>query len=97
MQDQNWSGFRGIAVEDAVIATSMGPISDRTKEHLIASDLAVVRFRKRLLDSVNRMERGEDPVGVGANVGLISSIDAPVPASGHWRTLIPTHNVDVAA
>jgi phthalate 4,5-dioxygenase oxygenase subunit len=97
MEDQNWSGFRGIAVEDAVIATSMGPISDRTKEHLIASDLAVVRFRKRLLDSVHRMERGEDPVGVGANLGLISSIDAPVPASGHWRTLIPTHNVDAAA
>jgi phthalate 4,5-dioxygenase len=95
--DNNWSGFRGIAVEDAIISTSMGPISDRTKEHLIASDLAVVRFRKRLLDSVARMERGEEPVGVTADLGLISAIDAPVPQSGHWRTLIPSHRTDVAA
>jgi phthalate 4,5-dioxygenase oxygenase subunit len=97
MMDDNWSGFRGIAVEDAVIATSMGPISDRTKEHLIGSDLAIVRFRKRLLESVDRMEQGGDPVGVQADLSLISAIDAPVPPSGHWRTLIPSHRVDVAA
>jgi phthalate 4,5-dioxygenase oxygenase subunit len=95
--DDNWSGFRGIAVEDAIISTSMGPISDRTKEHLIASDLAVVRFRKRLLDSVERMERGEDPVGVTADLSQISAIDAPVPQSGHWRSLIPSHRIDAAA
>ncbi len=91
--DRNWSGLRGIAFEDAVIATSMGPIQDRTKEHLIASDLAVARFRRRLLDSIARMERDEDPVGVGADASLIASVDAPVPAIGHWRTLIPSHKV----
>jgi phthalate 4,5-dioxygenase len=84
-------------VEDAIISTSMGPISDRTREHLIASDLAVVRFRKRLLDSVARIERGEDPVGVAADLSLISAIDAPVPPSGHWRSLIPSHRTDAAA
>ena len=93
LMDRNWSGFRGIALEDAVIATSMRPITDRTKEHLIASDLAVARFRRRLLESVARMDRGEDPVGAQADVSLISSIDAPVPASGHWRRLIPSHRV----
>jgi len=91
--DRNWSGFRGIACEDAVIATSMGPIQDRTKEHLIASDLAVVRLRRRLMDSVARMERGEDPIGVEVDFGAIASIDAPMPARGHWRTLIPSHEV----
>jgi phthalate 4,5-dioxygenase oxygenase subunit len=93
MMDRNWSGFRGIAAEDAVIATSMRPIQDRTKEHLIASDLGVVRFRRRLLESVAQMERGADPIGVAADVGAISSIDAPVPARGHWRTLLPRHLV----
>ena len=95
--DHNWSGFRGIATEDMVISTSMGPIQDRTKEHLIASDLAVARFRRRVLDSVERMERGEDPVGTHVDVSLISAIDAPTPKSGHWRALIPTHRVDEAA
>src|SRR5262249_31670829 len=60
--DENWSGFRGISTEDTIIAISMGPICDRSREHLIASDLAVVRFRSRLLDSLKRMDSGEDPI-----------------------------------
>jgi phthalate 4,5-dioxygenase len=95
--DRNWTGFRGIATEDAFIATSMGPISDRTREHLIASDLAVIRMRRRLLESVDRMEQGRDPVGVGVDAGRISAIDAPVPAGDHWRILIPSHRIDAAA
>jgi phthalate 4,5-dioxygenase oxygenase subunit len=91
--DRNWSGFRGIALEDAVIGTSMGPIQDRTKEHLIASDLAVVRFRRRLMDSLARMARGGDPIGVEVDAALISSIDAPAPAGQHWRSLIPSHRI----
>ncbi len=91
--DRNWSGFRGIALEDAVIGTAMKPIQDRTKEHLIASDIAVVRFRRRLMESLDRMDQGEDPVGVDVDVGLISSIDAPAPGNAHWRTLIPSHRV----
>jgi len=94
--DRNWTGFHGIALEDAIISTSMGPIYDRSKEHLVASDIAVVRFRRRVLDSVERLERGEDPVGVSVDASLISSIDAPAPAQGHWRTLIPTHRVATA-
>ena len=89
----NFSGYRGIAVEDAAIATSQHPIYDRSLEHLIYSDLAVVRFRRRLLDSVDRMERGEDPVGVHADIGLVTAIDAPRPDGAHWRTLIPGHRV----
>ena len=93
IMDRSWSGLNGIAFEDAVIATSMGPIQDRTKEHLIASDVAVARLRRRLLESVARIERGEDPVGAGVDASLISSIDAPVPESGHWRALLPSHRV----
>lgn len=97
IMDHNWSGFRGIAVEDAVIATSMGPISDRTRENLISSDLAVARFRKRLTDSIDRIERGLEPVGIGFDVGLISAIDAAAPNDQHWRTLVPNHCASIAA
>jgi phthalate 4,5-dioxygenase oxygenase subunit len=90
--DENWTGFRGIAVEDAVINASMGPIYDRSTEHLIASDIAVVSFRRRLFDSVDRMEAGGDPVGSALDMSLVSSIDAPAP-DGHWRDLIPSHRV----
>ena len=91
--DRSWSGLNGIAFEDAVIATSMGPIQDRTREHLIASDVAVARLRRRLLDSMARVDRGEPPIGAGIDVHVISSIDSEVPAAGHWRTLLPNHRV----
>lgn len=91
--DENWSGFRGISTEDTIIAISMGPITDRSREHLIASDLAVARFRRRLIDSLRRMDNGEEPVGVGIDVGKIAAMDAPAPAGSHWRTLVPSHRV----
>lgn len=97
LMDENWSGFRGIAVEDAVISTSMGPIYDRTKEHLISSDIAVIRFRKRVLDSADAIERGGDPVGANVDYSIIAAVDQPVPAKEHWRTLASTHKVNVAA
>ncbi len=89
----NFSGLRGIATEDAAIATSQRPIYDRSQENLIYADLAVVRFRRRLLDAVDAMERGEAPVGTQADHALIRAIDAPRPSNAHWRTLIPTHKV----
>jgi len=91
--DRSWSGFRGIALEDAVIVTSMGPIYDRSLEHLVAADVAVVRFRRRLFDSADRVERGEAPIGVEIDHRSVTAIDAPMPAAGHWRTLVPTHVV----
>jgi phthalate 4,5-dioxygenase oxygenase subunit len=39
------TGLGGIGDEDASVQESMGPIYDRTKEHLGTSDVAVIRFR----------------------------------------------------
>jgi phthalate 4,5-dioxygenase oxygenase subunit len=91
--DVSWSGFRGIALEDAVIVTSMGPIYDRSLEHLVAADVAVVHFRRRLFEQADRVERGEPPIGVAVDHRAVTAIDAPMPAAGHWRTLVPTHVV----
>jgi hypothetical protein len=42
----------------------MGPIVDRTKEHLGASDRAVTATRRLLLDSVRAFLDGQKPPGV---------------------------------
>jgi phthalate 4,5-dioxygenase oxygenase subunit len=91
--ETSWSGFRGIALEDAVIITSMGPIYDRSLEHLVAADVAVVHFRRRLFEQADRVERGEAPVGVTIDHRNVTAIDAPMPERGHWRTLVPSHVV----
>jgi phthalate 4,5-dioxygenase oxygenase subunit len=87
---ENWTGFSGIEVEDAVMGMSQAPINDRTREHLVAADQAIVKIRRLLLDSARRVEKGLDPIGVHAD---LSKIDAPcdidIPARSRWQDLVP--------
>jgi phthalate 4,5-dioxygenase oxygenase subunit len=66
---QSASNFTGLEesppLQDAVIQESMGPIVDRSREHLGSSDVAIIRARKRLLDAALRLrDHGEEPPGV---------------------------------
>mgnify|MGYP005736979075 CR=1 FL=1 len=49
-REQTYTGIRGLAEQDAMIQESQGPIADRTKENLTATDAAVVRFRRTVLE-----------------------------------------------
>jgi phthalate 4,5-dioxygenase len=60
----HWTGFgRSLLEEDVVIQTSMGPILDRTKEHLSSSDVAVAHARRMLLDALAAVDVGDLPPG----------------------------------
>jgi phthalate 4,5-dioxygenase oxygenase subunit len=86
----NWTGFDGIEQEDAIIAISMGPILDRTREHMVAADRAVIHLRLRLLESVRRHEDGEQPIGLGVNVSGVRSLpDTVITADDRWQSLVP--------
>jgi len=62
-----YTGVTGIAMQDACVTTSMGPIYDRSREHLGSSDAMVIRVRRRLLAAVRaHMQYGEVPPGVDA-------------------------------
>jgi phthalate 4,5-dioxygenase oxygenase subunit len=59
---RSYTGIRGIREEDLAVQEGMGPIYDRTSEHLGSSDLAVIAMRRRLLEAVGALaERGEMP------------------------------------
>jgi phthalate 4,5-dioxygenase oxygenase subunit len=59
---RSYTGIRGIREEDLAVQEGMGPIYDRTSEHLGTSDLAVIAMRRRLLEAVSALaERGELP------------------------------------
>ncbi len=88
---ENWTGLRGVEVEDAAIALSQGALYDRSKEHLVPSDRAVVRVRRILLDSVRRVMDHLDPVGVGVDLTTVGACDASLPVGGSWRALMPGH------
>lgn len=52
-----YSGINGIQVQDNAIAGTMGPITDRTFEHLASSDEMIARARRKLLRLVQDHER----------------------------------------
>jgi phthalate 4,5-dioxygenase oxygenase subunit len=87
----NWSGYSGIEQEDAVLAVSMGPIVDRSQEHLVPADVAVVRLRRRLLEAVKMVERGEEPPGndIADYCRVRCLADTVIKKGDNWRGHVP--------
>jgi 5,5'-dehydrodivanillate O-demethylase len=50
--------------QDRVAQESQGVIADRTKEHLASSDQGILMLRKMVKESIEAVQRGEDPMGV---------------------------------
>lgn len=51
-------------VHDLFVTESQGTILDRSAEHLVSSDIAIVRSRRCLLEAVADVAAGKDPRGV---------------------------------
>jgi len=66
-----------------------GPVQDRTKEHLVSMDRAVVVSRKVLLGAIKVVQEGRDPPNVvrdpQSNRFPILATDEVVPSSQDWR------------
>lgn len=62
MQRQdNFTGIRGIPNQDAAVQESMGPITDRSREHLGHSDRGIVLFRRLLVRLAKELDQGKLP------------------------------------
>jgi len=57
----SFTGIRGVAEQDTMAQESQGVIADRTKEHLTATDVAVVRFRRLMLKEAKALRDGKEP------------------------------------
>jgi phenylpropionate dioxygenase-like ring-hydroxylating dioxygenase large terminal subunit len=59
-----YSGVEGIAMQDASLQESMGPIQDRTKENLVGTDNGIIMMRSRIMKSARALaENGTLPPG----------------------------------
>lgn len=87
MKAGNFTGIPGIPNQDMAMWISMGPIADRTHDRLGASDLAIVEFRRQMLDAVQSFIKGEPPIGVGPLriPQTMCSYQAVVPKEVDWR------------
>jgi phthalate 4,5-dioxygenase len=55
------TGIPGINNQDRALVELMGPIADRSKEHLGTSDVAVIAARRRLLQMAKDLAAGKEP------------------------------------
>jgi phthalate 4,5-dioxygenase len=61
---RTYSGVEGIAMQDASLQESMGPIVDRTRENLVSTDNGIIMARHRLLRAVKALtDKDEVPPG----------------------------------
>jgi phthalate 4,5-dioxygenase len=61
---QTFTGISGVNTQDAAVQEGMGPIVDRSKEHLGSTDRAIVMMRRLLLEATRAVEAGGVPKGV---------------------------------
>lgn len=84
----SFSGFEGIGNEDMAVQESMGPIYDRSKEHLGTSDLAVIRMRRLMIDAARLIQAGqtEDLLGLRPEITLraLRGFDSLIPTGEPW-------------
>ena len=78
-EGRTYSGVFGIAMQDASLQESMGPIVDRTKENLVSTDNGIIMARHRLMRAVKAMEKGEQPPGVSAEHQRVRSCAVVLP------------------
>ncbi|MFM7341524.1 MAG: MarR family transcriptional regulator, partial [Betaproteobacteria bacterium] len=66
---------------------TMGPIADRSHDRLGASDMAVVEFRKQMLEAVRAFQAGSPAIGAGdlAIPKSVVAYQAVIPKTVDWR------------
>jgi phthalate 4,5-dioxygenase len=83
----SYSGVEGIAMQDASLQESMGPIVDRTKENLVSTDNGIIMARHRLLRAAKALrERGIRPPGIDPVHQRVRSAAIVLPVDQPYKT-----------
>jgi hypothetical protein len=88
-RSNSYSGIQGIAQQDMAVTESMGAIMDRTHEHLGASDKAIIRARRMLIDAARALANGVEPPAIDPALPYheIRSAERTIAVDDDWRLL----------
>ena len=91
----SFSGIKAVipAEQDGCATETMGPIYDRTKEHLGYGDKTIIALRRMLLDAVRAVQRGADPPHIVKDPAQndftrLRSLKAVLPAGTPWQKIL---------
>lgn len=88
MKDGNFTGIEGIPNQDIAMWVSMGAIVDRSADVLGASDLAIVEFRRLMVDAARTVAAGGAALGDGVETTAVASFEGVIPKEEDWRKLV---------
>src|SRR3954469_21399024 len=80
-----YSGVKGLAIQDASVQESMGPIADRTKENLVSTDNAIIMARLRLRKSAQAVQEGKPAPGLDEEAQSVRSASFLLPEDGEFK------------
>jgi phthalate 4,5-dioxygenase len=84
-RERTFSGIAGIGEQDMACQESMGPIYDRTQEHLGTSDAAVIAMRRQLLKVGQQFQQGVEPAAASQpNLYRVRSTSFIIPRNQSW-------------
>jgi len=86
----DYTGIENFLNHDGCATETMGPIYDRTREHLGVSDKAVIAVRKYLINAVKEFQDGKEPPHIVRDPARnrflhIDTFAQTIPANIHWR------------
>jgi phthalate 4,5-dioxygenase oxygenase subunit len=90
MSAGSYTGIDGIPNQDMAMWETMGSIADRSRERLGASDIAIVQFRRIMIEAARKVAAGEPAIGTSPrhvpHVKL-RSFEGVVPKTTNWRAI----------
>lgn len=88
MKAGDFTGIQGIPFQDMAMWESMGPIADRSYDHLGSSDLAIIQFRRQMAAAAKAVQKGEPAIGTASATRQVdlASYEGVVAKGADWRT-----------
>jgi nitrite reductase/ring-hydroxylating ferredoxin subunit len=80
----NYTGIEGTNTQDFAVQESMGPIYDRTKEHLGSADTAIIQMRRLMLQACADVMDGLDPLGSHGEGADVRPAQMYLPEDAKW-------------
>jgi hypothetical protein len=81
----NYSGIEGIAMQDASLQESMGPVQDRTRENLCSTDNGIIMARRLLLKAAKDNREGKPLPGLKPDTQRVRSCAMELPKDVKFR------------
>jgi len=85
---RTYTGIKGVNTQDLAVQESMGPIVDRSREHLGTTDKAIIAYRRLLLDLLKDCQSGKEPSGIDPKpYWNVRSADIVIPKDVPWQEI----------